>query len=191
MGEPAHSLALDFGASSVRLIDAWLANGQIAFNELARFVNGPVQANGRSVWDYRTIYNQIASALRDSKGADVQYASIGADSWGVDYVLLGKDGELIGPAVTYRDSRTDGQIEAFTQKHIPARRLFEVTGLPCLPFNTLYQLYAQSQSEPELLAKAGRLLFTADYAHYWLSGVSAVERTLASTSQMLTLGGEW
>ncbi|HUO99641.1 MAG TPA: rhamnulokinase family protein [Rhizomicrobium sp.] len=191
MVEAAHCLALDFGASSIRLIDAWLADGRIALNEMARFANGPKQAGGRTVWDYQAIYGQIESTLRVANDSGVHYASIGADSWGVDYVLLGGNGLPLGPPVSYRDPRTDGQIERFTSKHIPARRLFELTGLQCLPFNTLYQLYAQSQSEPELLARARRLLFTADYVHYWLSGVAVVERTLASTSQMLTLDGQW
>ncbi len=184
-------LALDFGASGIRLIDVALEGERLAWTELARFPNGPQLIDGRLVWDYDTIFGQTKAALRAAGNSGVRYASIGAASWGVDYVLLGERGELLGAPVSYRDSRTNGQIEHYVAKHLSAQQLFSMTGIQCLSFNTLYQLYAQSRNEPDLLRRTRRLLLTADYVHYWLSGKAANERTLASTSQMLTLDGRW
>lgn len=191
MGNGTHCLALDFGASSIRLVDISLANGRLSLDELARFAHAPRQQGGHLIWDYPAIYGQVETALAAAAVSGRSYRSIGAASWGVDYVLLDDDGALIAPPVSYRDGRTDGQVERFTTQHISAALLFEKTGLSALPFNTLYQLYAQSQDEPELLRRAHRLLFTADYTHFWLGGVAGVETTLASTSQMLTLDGSW
>lgn len=186
-----HCLALDFGASSIRLMDVGLVDGRLCLGEFARIAHAPREQDGRLVWDYSVIYRQIEHALQKAGASGIRFASIGAASWGVDYVLLDGKGARIGYPVAYRDARTDGQIEHFTSRHISAAHLFASTGLPPLAFNTLFQLYAQTRTEPELVARASRLLFTADYAHYWLSGVAANERTLASTSQMLALDGHW
>ncbi len=191
MEDATRCLALDCGASSIRLIDVALAGEQLSWSEVARFENATCRSGDRQIWDYPAIYRRITKALQAAGSSGVRYASIGADSWGVDYVLLDERGGLLGLPVSYRDARTNDQIERYVTRHVPARELFAATGLPCLQFNTLYQLYAQSQSEPELLRCARRLLFTADYAHYWLSGIAANERTLASTSQMLTTNGVW
>ncbi len=191
MGDDVRCLALDFGASSIRLIGGALTGGRLSWSECARFDNGPTAAGEQQVWDYTTIYQNVAAALRMAGGSGTPYASIGADSWGVDYVMLDYRGALLGPAVSYRDNRTAGQIERYVARHLSDQDLFASTGLPCLQFNTLFQLYAQQQSEPDLLRRARRLLFTADYVHYWLSGVAANERTLASTSQMLDTSGQW
>lgn len=191
VGSASHFLALDFGASSIRLIDVVLMDSRLAWSELARFDNAPKMLGNRQVWDYEAIYRRVGEALRTAGLSGVRYSSIGADSWGVDYVLIDEHGALLGPAVSYRDARTAGQIEHYVGKHLSAHALFSATGIQCLVFNTLFQLYAQRNSEPELLRRARRLLFTADYAHFWLSGIAANERTLASTSQMLTTWGHW
>jgi rhamnulokinase len=184
-------LALDFGASSIRLVDVVLTDGRISLHELARLNNGAQTVDARKIWDYKGIFAQLKAALADAGASGVPYASIGADSWGVDFAVIDKTGELMCPPVAYRDARTEGQVERYTDRHLSAHELFEATGLQCLPFNTLFQLFAQSQSEPHVLKHAHRLLLTADYVHFWLSGVAANERTLASTSQMLTLDGRW
>ncbi|MGA7675031.1 MAG: FGGY-family carbohydrate kinase [Rhizomicrobium sp.] len=187
----SNCLALDFGASSIRLIDVSLIDGRLALKELARFVNGPHMSEGRLVWDYGRIFENLKAALKVAGASGVPYAGIGADSWGVDFVVIGKTGALTCPPVAYRDARTDGAMERYFARHRSAQELFAVTGIQCLPFNTLFQLFAQSRSEPDVLQQAHRLLLTADYAHFWLCGVAANERTLASTSQMLTLAGHW
>jgi len=110
---------------------------------------------------------------------------------GVDFVAVDAAGALVCPPVAYRDARTEGVMERYCAHQLSARDLFVATGIQCLPFNTLFQLFAQSRTEPDVLKQAHRILLTADYVHFWLSGVAANERTLASTSQMLTLDGHW
>lgn len=192
MGEAVHCLALDFGASSARLMELSLLDGQLKLDELSRIAHAAREEGGHLVWDYPAIYGHVEASLKIAGRLGGQrFSSIGVDSWGVDYVLLDEDGKLLGRPVSYRDARTDGQIERFTSEHFNAKYLFENTGLPTLNFNTLFQLYAQSQAEPDLVKRADRLLFTADYAHFWLGGRPANERTLASTSQLLSLDGDW
>jgi rhamnulokinase len=187
----SNCLALDFGASSIRLIDVALAGDRFDLVELARLHNGPRLIDGRQVWDYGSIFGQLEQVLREAGATGVAYASIGADSWGVDYVLLGAEGGLIGAPIAYRDARTNGMIERYAAQHLTGRQLFAATGLQSLQINTLFQLFAQSLSEPVRVRQAHRLLLTADYVHFWLTGVAANERSLASTSQMLTLDGQW
>jgi rhamnulokinase len=187
----SNCLALDFGASSIRLIDVSLTDGRFVLRELVRLSNGPRLVDGRQVWDYDRIFTQIKAALKSAGASGVPYASIGADSWGVDFATIGKTGALACAPVAYRDARTEGQMECYFARHLSAHELFVATGIQCFPFNTLFQLFAQGQTEPEVLQHARRLLLTADYVHFWLSGVAANERTLASTSQMLTLDGRW
>ncbi len=191
MSDAVRCLALDFGASSVRLIEIGLAGEQLSLRECARIAHGPHEQGGHLVWDYPGLYAAIERALSRVGGSGQPVDSIGADSWGVDYILLDRDNQLLCSPVSYRDSRTDGQIAHFTAHHLSAARLFTATGIPALPFNTLYQLHAQSRTDASLLQRAERLLFTADYAHFWLSGEAANERSLASTSQMLGLDGRW
>ena len=185
----SNCLAVDFGASSIRLVDVSLVDDHFALRELARVNNGPVPIDGRQVWDYDRIFAQLKAALVGASGTP--YASIGADSWGVDFVAVDAAGALVCPPVAYRDARTEGVMERYCAHQLSARDLFVATGIQCLPFNTLFQLFAQSRTEPDVLKQAHRILLTADYVHFWLSGVAANERTLASTSQMLTLDGHW
>jgi rhamnulokinase len=191
VGGETHCLALDCGASSIRLIDVALIDGRLHLNELARFENAPQATEEGQIWNYPAIYGRVTAALCAAGSSGVKYASIGADSWGVDYVLLDERGALLGPPISYRDTRTNGQVERYVGRCMSAGDLFTETGLQCLQFNTLFQLYAQSQSDSDTVRHARRLLFTADYAHYWLCGIAANERTLASTSQMLTTDGRW
>ncbi|MGB8602016.1 MAG: FGGY family carbohydrate kinase, partial [Rhizomicrobium sp.] len=185
-----HCLALDFGASSIRVVDIALEGGRLCQHELARLANGPVSHGGHLIWDYPKIFSWLERTLCTAGACGVSYASVGADSWGVDYVLLDGAGQVIGAPVSYRDPRSAGQIDKIAA-YIPPAGLYAATGIANLSFNTLYQLAAQAESTPQDLQQAARLLFTADYVHYWLSGVAANERTLASTSQMLGLDGAW
>jgi rhamnulokinase len=184
-------LTIDMGASSIRLIDVCLDQGRLVLNELMRFQNCTRFDRGRHSWDYDRIYRQIEEALGKVGRSGVAYASVGIDSWGVDYVLIDEAGARTCTPVAYRDARTNGEMERYFARHVSAHELFRATGIQCLPFNTLFQLFAQSQTDADTLQSAHRLLFTADYGHFWLSGVAVNERTLSSTSQMLTLDGHW
>lgn len=180
-------LALDFGASSGRLVEVELDNTHLAMRELIRMDNTPRQEDGSLCWQHDHLFSKVVEGLCIAGKSGKQYESIGVDTWGVDYVLLDENGSLLNSPVTYRDKRTQGLIEQFSQDRISREQIYDKTGIQFLEFNTLYQLYAQSLSQPELLAKTHRLLFTADYFHFLLSGTASVEATMASTSQMLNI----
>src|SRR5262249_47872257 len=111
-------------------------------------------------------------------------ASVGADTWGVDYVLLNKKDEMLGQPYHYRDARTNGIMgKAF--KRVPRAEIFRRTGLQFMQLNTLFQLVALKQHSPDLLESANRLLFMPDFIHWGLCGSRVVEFTIASTSQCM------
>lgn len=180
-------LALDFGASSGRLIDVELQDDNLTMHELIRMDNSPKKEEGSLFWQHEYLFSEVVKGLCIAGKSGKTYNSIGVDAWGVDYVLLDEKSKLLDRPVAYRDERTRGIIERFTQEKISRERVYEKTGIQFLEFNTLYQLYAQTLTHPELLKKTHHLLFTADYFHFLLSGVASIEKTMASTSQMLGL----
>lgn len=117
-------------------------------------------------------------------------ASVGVDSWGVDYLLLDAELQRVGDAICYRDPRTRAMIERVT-KRMPAAEIYRRTGIQFQPFNTIYQLTATARQEPGWLDQANHLLMIPDYLHYRLSGIVANEYTNATTTQLLNLKGEW
>ncbi|WP_084448672.1 rhamnulokinase [Desulfovibrio inopinatus] len=188
MAKPtSRCLALDFGASSGRLISMEIENDTLHLHEITRMQNGPKQEGSHLVWPHERLFAETVLGLKKAGEQSQKYDSIGVDTWGVDYVLLDTNGQLLGQPVSYRDERTTGMIERFTADRMAKEDIYKRTGIQFLPFNTLYQLYAQSQTEPDVLRQAWRLLFTADYYHFLLSGQATVEQTMASTSQMWNL----
>lgn len=180
-------LSLDCGASSCRLIGTVLKDETLLMREILRMENGPEKQGGRLVWPLDRLFARTVEGLRHAAAKGEHYESIGIDAWGVDYVLLNEDNRLLCPPVAYRDDRTRGMIGRFARQWMPKERIYEKTGIQFLPFNTLYQLYAQTLAEPGLLARTRRLLFISDYFHFLLSGTMAIEKTIASTSQMWNL----
>ena len=181
----ARCLALDFGASSGRLVEVLLEEDKLTMQELIRMENLPKDVGGSLCWQHDHLFSKVVEGLCLAGRSGKRYDSIGVDAWGVDYVLLDKNEELLAPPITYRDDRTRGMMERFIREKISREDIYDKTGIQFLAFNTLYQLYAQTLSEPELLGRAHQLLFTADYFHFLLSGVARIETTMASTSQML------
>jgi rhamnulokinase len=110
--------------------------------------------------------------------------SIGVDAWGVDFALLGAGGELLENPYHYRDRRTEGVIDAVFEK-VSRERIYAVTGIQFLPFNTLYQLYWARHASPDLLARSEFLLTIPDLLNYWLTGNRAAEYTIATTTQLM------
>lgn len=180
-------LALDFGASSCRLVGISLENNRLVMHEIHRMPNGPEKKGEQLVWPLELLVAGTIEALQKAGAEGVAYESIGVDTWGVDYVLLDGDNVRFAPPVAYRDHRTEGLLEKYTAEVISREDIYLKTGIQFLPFNTLYQLYAQTLIEPELLGKTNTLLFIADYFHFLLSGKVTIEKTNASTSQMWNL----
>lgn len=178
-------LAIDLGAESGRVI-AGLWNGRtIKLEEVHRFPNGPVQLAGSMRWDILRLWAEIQTGLAMSaRKYGKTIVSAGADTWGVDFVLLNQHSEMLGQPYHYRDARTNGMMEkAF--RRVPRSKIFAQTGLQFMQLNTLFQLLAIKQNTPELLAQAETLLFMPDFIHWALCGARKAEFTIASTSQCL------
>ncbi|HXP63817.1 MAG TPA: rhamnulokinase [Dongiaceae bacterium] len=178
-------LAIDLGAESGRVM-AGLWNGKtLRLEEIHRFPNGPVHLAGAMHWDVLRLWAEIQNGLAAAaKKYGPSIVSVGADTWGVDFVLLSARGELLGQPRHYRDARTNGMMEkAFRQ--VPRAEIFAQTGLQFMQFNTLYQLLAVKQDTPELLEQADCLLLMPDFIHWALCGARAVEFTNGTTTQCL------
>ncbi len=179
-------IAVDLGASSGRVMVGYLKEGKVSLEEFHRFKNEQVINAGHSCWDLDGIYAEIVEGINKVRAAGIKIDSLGIDSWGVDFVLLSKSGEPLGPYVSYRDTRTEGMLEKLlSDSNLTKGDIYQSTGIQFLPFNTLYQLKALSEQRPEWYSDIETLLFVPDYLNYKLSGVKHCEYTNASTSQML------
>jgi sugar (pentulose or hexulose) kinase len=171
--------AVDLGASGGRVIVGQLDGGGLALREARRFGNVPVRVLGTLHWDILRLFGDVLDGIRTA-AQDGPLASIGVDSWGVDYGLLDETGGLLANPVHYRDARTAAAVPRVLAR-IPAAELYATTGIQQLPINTIYQLAAES--EPALRA-ASRLLLIPDLLGYWLTGNPGAEVTNASTTQL-------
>ncbi|GAA3441395.1 rhamnulokinase [Planomonospora venezuelensis] len=172
--------AVDLGASSGRVMVGRLGPGTLELTEAHRFANEPVRLGATLHWDILALYAGVLRGLR----AAGPVAGVGIDSWAVDYGLLDASGALLGNPVHYRDARTDGLADRVADK-LGRERLYAVTGLQHLPFNTLYQLAAAAGTPQYGLAE--RLLLIPDLLAYWLTGEVGAEVTNASTTQLYDL----
>lgn len=180
-------LAIDIGASSGRHIVGWLENGKLQTREVYRFPNRAERKNGRLRWDADALWGHVLEGMRRCKKEDLAPDSVGVDTWGVDFVLLDGEGHMLGDAVAYRDSRTQG-MDAKVCEAIPESELFRRTGIQKQIFNTIYQLAAVREQSPGLLEQSERFLMMPDYFHYRLSGVACNEYTNATTTQLVKAG---
>ncbi len=176
-------LAFDLGASSGRGILATLKDGKITLEEIHRFSNNGINVCGTLYWDILYLYDQIKQGIVKAKLAG-GFDKIGIDTWGVDFGLLDKNGNLISNPVHYRDSRTDNIPDEFFEV-LDKETLYNETGIQMLNFNTLFQLYYLEKYRKEDLTGADKMLFIPDLLNYFLTGVKKCEYTIASTSQML------
>jgi len=177
-------LAVDIGASSGRLILGRHENGVIELKEMHRFENKMEEKNGHLCWDVDKLFKEILAGLRKCHEADEAPMSMGIDCFGVDFVLLDENNRPLGDFVAYRDHRTNGMIEKL-EKLISPKLMYEKTGIQSQIFNTIYQLMAIKETQPELLNKAKRFLTLPDYFNFLLTGKFSNEYTEASTTQLL------
>ena len=184
-------LAIDLGAESGRGVIGTLSDDRkLTLNVIHRFPNGPVKIGGTLYWNTTGLVQEIRNAIRIA-AEDGGFASVGIDTWGVDFALLGKGGTLVGSPVHYRDARTDGFIDKVFAK-VSKEDIYAVTGIQTMQLNTLFQLASLAENHPEQLAATTKLLFMPDFLHGLLTGVDASEFTIASTSQMLDITtGTW
>ena len=177
-------VAVDLGASNGRVIVGTLENQRIELEEIWRFENKPISLHGRMFWDFLSLFDNVKTGLKlafTKYGGEI--ASIGVDTWGVDYGLIDKNGHLISNPICYRDSRTKGMVEKLMEI-IDKGELYQRTGLQTMEINTLFQLLSSVTNEPEMLQYADKLLFMPDLFNYFLTGKAVNEYTEATTSQL-------
>src|SRR5947208_2682227 len=175
-------VACDLGAESGRCMLGQFDGERVALSELSRFPNGPIQMGGSLHWDGLRLFGEIVGGLRRCARDGHRPAGIGLDTWGVDFALLDRAGNLLGNPYHYRDRRTQGMPdEAF--RRVPREDIFAATGIQFMPINTLYQLLSQVIHRDPQLEQAQALLMMPDLLNFWLCGRTACEFTDATTSQ--------
>ncbi len=180
-------LAIDLGATSGRAILAACSETKIeSMREVLRFPNQILQVSGKYYWNIWSIYEHVINALKTlaSEGAEID--SIGVDTWGVDFVCVGEDGNFLELPRSYRDPYTDGIPEELF-RIIPKDEVYKKTGTQILNINSLYQLYAQKKEGSSALKNAKKILFLPDAVSYLLTGKMVCESTILSTAQLRNL----
>ena len=192
MAQQKHYIAVDLGAESGRVMLAAVSTEKVSLQEIYRFANGPIEENGSWKWDFQRLFAEIKTGLGKAiqqGGSDI--AGIAVDSWGIDFGLIGEDGALIENPYQYRDSRTDGMMEKAFEL-MPKADIYQNTGIQFMQINTIFQLLSMRLAGSEVLAKAKKMLFTADLVSYHLCGRAYTEYSLGSTSQLMDMStGRW
>jgi len=184
MAKLRNMIAFDLGASNGRAILGQFDGEKITMRELHRFENNYIEMNGVYYWDTPYLYNQLKQGLLKFKqGGYGELDSFGIDTWGVDFGLLDKNGQLAGIPRSYRLG-TQEDIDAVKQI-IPADTLYARSGIDTtLTFNTLYQLYRRKRENDPALEIADTMLLTPDLLGYFLTGAKGTEYTIATTTQL-------
>lgn len=177
-------LAIDFGAGSGRVMAGFVSEGMVNLEEIYRFPNRQVRLGDHLYWDFPALFADMKQGIRKAVQKGFHIKSIGIDTWGVDFGLIDKNGNLLGNPVCYRDSRTDGlPEEVFANTDIS--RHYAEAGIQVMAINTLFQLCSMKKSDDILLKMADKLLFMPDLFSYFLTGTANNEYTIASTSELL------
>ena len=192
MNDMSKYIAVDLGAESGRVMLGFVTDKKIELEEVYRFANDPIEMGAILRWDFAKLFSNIKKGIAEAvKSAGGQISGIGVDSWGVDYGLIDENGDLIENPYHYRDSRTDQMMDKAFEL-MDKREIYDNSGIQFMQLNTAYQLLAAKLSDPEVLQKASKLLFTADLVSYFLCGEQFAEYSLASTSQLMDMSkGDW
>ena len=177
-------LAIDLGAESGRGLVGKFDGQRLQLEVAHRFPNGGVQTLDSFNWDILFLYREILTTLRKTSVEHGELSAIGIDTWGVDFGLLGRDGNLLGNPRHHRDPHTEGIFDAAFAL-VPKEEIYRRTGIQFMRFNSLYQLLAMKRAKSPLLDMAESFLMIPDLLHYWLTGMKVVEYSNASTTQMI------
>lgn len=177
--------AVDLGATSGRTIVGTLADGKFSLEEISRFDNNLIQTGGHFYWDIYALYNEIIKGLKIISQRQIPIISIGIDTWGVDFVFVGDDNAILRNPVAYRDPHTFGMMEEYFSKCFDKEKVYGITGIQFMNFNSLFQLYTMKRNNDSALKNASKVLFVPDCLSYMLTGKMVCEYTIASTSQIL------
>lgn len=181
-----YHLAVDIGASSGRHILGWVENGVIKDKEIHRFDNGLIEKDGVLCWDTVRLFKEIKAGMKKCVELNMIPTTMSIDMWGIDFVLLDKNGEILGNSVGYRDSRTEGYPEKVF-KTVSKRELYDITGIKSGMINTIFQMASIKDNNPEHLQAADAFLMLPDYFVYLLTGNKFNEYTNASTTELVDL----
>lgn len=176
--------AVDLGATSGRTIVGTLDDGKVILEELTRFDNNLIEANGHFYWDIYALYFEIIKGLKAAKQRDLCITSIGIDTWGVDFVCVAEDGSVSQP-IAYRDPHTFDAMDDYLENVMSKEKVYDVTGIQFMNFNSIFQLYAMKRAGNSALKNAQKILFIPDALSYMLTGNMVCEYTIASTAQLL------
>ena len=186
--QPLHLAAIDLGATSGRVILGTWAKNKLTLKEVHRFPNSFQSIAGHDYWNIAGLWSEILTGLNAAvaalpKGATL--ASVGVDTWGVDYALVNDTGRLVYPVHAYRDDRTQAGLKRLANTRAALERIYAATGIPNVFYNSSLQLEEVVASNPAITDLATRCLFLPDYFNFLLSGKMANELTIASTTQLL------
>ena len=177
-------LAFDCGATSGRAILGTFKDGGFTMEEVYRFPNQTLEIGGKYYWNVYGIYEHFIKCLTELGKRHIPLDSIGIDTWGVDFGCIGHDGTLLGLPRAYRDPYTEDIPEKFFQK-VPREKLYALTGIQILNFNSIFQMFAQAEEGSVAYQHAKRILFMPDLLSYLLTRGKVCEYTIASTSGLM------
>ena len=177
-------LAFDLGATSGRAVLGTFGEDGFTFREVSRFPNQTLEIGGKYYWNVYSLYEHLLQCLSELGGKGYLIDSIGIDTWGVDFGCVGHDGSLLGLPRAYRDPYTEGVADRFFKK-VPRERLYALTGIQVMEFNTIFQMVAQDEEGCAAYRHAKHLLFMPDLLGYLLTGKKVCEYTIATTSGLV------
>jgi sugar (pentulose or hexulose) kinase len=185
-------LAIDLGATSGRAIVGYLDKTKLVTEEINRFQNDFTLHNGHLFWNIFSLYDEILKSIKIATKKGYQIASLGIDTWGVDFAVLDKDGFITGLPYAYRDKLTNDAISQFSDKVMSIEELYKIAGIQLMQINSIFQLFAQKKAGLTSFTNAKTVLFIPDALSYLLTGNISVEYTIASTSSLLNaVKGNW
>lgn len=176
--------AVDLGATSGRTIICSFSEKGLELEEINRFPNPLIEVGGHFYWDIYALYQFVVEGLKRAAQKGVEITSVGIDTWGVDFVCVGRDGHLLRQPYSYRDPHTVGAPETLFQR-IPRSRVYGATGIQVMNFNTLFQLDTLRRNKDSALEAAAKILFIPDALSYLLTGEMVTEYSIASTAQLV------
>lgn len=192
MTSKIYSIACDFGSSGGKIFLSKFENDKMTLEEVHRFSLSPIKINNYYYTDFVYMYNELLKGIKKVVDMGIQPSSLGINSWGVDYGYLDKNGELLSNPVNYRDTRTIDTIKKLEKIGLSAKELYKITGISCMPFNSIMQIYEDIQGRANIVNNASKLLFTPDLFGYFLTGNISAEYTISSTSQLIDINKkEW
>jgi len=185
MDKNQYFFAVDLGATSGRTIIGSINKEKFYLEEITRFPNNLIEQGGHFYWDIYALYFEIIRGLKEVAQRGMEITSIGIDTWGVDFVMIGGDGAILRNPRAYRDPITFDAMDDYLKHIISRKEVYDITGIQLMNFNSIFQLYAMKREGNSALKHAQKILFVPDALSWMLTGNEVCEYTIASTSQLL------